>query len=298
MRVDVRTVIIPMAGVEDRFLPATRAIPHALLPVLDTPLIQFALDEARAAGAERIVLVARPDDVALHDYVAGDALALRENERGRVGAAARVEALRRGTDIAFVPQPEPLGVGHAVLQASAHALPGPVAVILPDDLFLGAPALPELVERYQRSGAGHMATVAEVAREAVSGYGVLDPLGGVKGGVVRAVGVAEKPAPEDAPSRLALAGRYVLHPRIFIDLAALRVPRGGRIELTHAIARGIDRLGLQGSLASGRWYDCASPDGLLDAAIALRRHRRRAAHAVGAGETVDRAAVSAQQAAQ
>lgn len=282
MRVDVRTAIIPMAGPSDRFLPATRTVPHALLPVLDTPLIQFALDEARAAGAERIVLVARPDDVALHDYVAGATLVDRLAASGRVGAAARIEAMRLDTDIAFAPQAEPLGLGHAVLQAAPHVLPGPVAVILPDDLFLGEPALPELVERYQRTGAGHMVAIAGVAAEAASRYGVLDPLGRPHDGVMRAVGLVEKPPAGDAPSTLAVAGRYVLHPGIFADLRALRPARGAPVELSHAIARGIDRVGLAGSLASGRWFDCSTPDGLLDAAVALRRHRRRAGLAFAA----------------
>ena len=280
MRVDVRTVIVPMAGDGERFMPATRSVPHALLPVLETPLLQFALDEARAAGAERIVLVAKPDDVALHDYVAGTALGRRAAVAGRAGAVARLEALRLDMDIAFAPQREPLGLGHAVLQAAPHALPGPVAVILPDDLFLGTPALPELVERYQRNGCGHMVSVAEVPRGAASRYGMLDPLGAPRAGTVRAVGLVEKPDPEDAPSRLAVAGRYVLHPRIFGDLAALR-PRCGRpIELTDAIAAGMGRVGLAGSVAAGQWHDCSTPDGLLDAAMALRLHRRAAARTI------------------
>lgn len=274
MRVDVRTAVVPMAGPADRFLPATRSIPHALLPVLDTPMIQFALDEARAAGAERIVLVARSDDVALHDYVAGDALVERLAEAGRVGAAARLEALRLDMDIAFAIQNEPLGLGHALLQAQPHVLPGPVAVILPDDLHLGTSALPELVERYQRSGSGHLVSVSPVARQQVASYGMLDPLGPARDGVVRAVGLVEKPAPEDAPSRLAVTGRYVLHPRIFGDL---RAARGPRVDLSRGIERGIERVGLSGALLSGDWFDCSTPDGLLDAALALRERRRSAA---------------------
>lgn len=280
MRVDVRTVVVPMAGGGERFLPATRTVPHALLPVLDTPLIQFALDEARDAGAERIVLVVRPDDMALHDYVAGDALVERLAASGRTGAAARLEALRLDMDIVFAPQGKPLGLGHAVLQAAPHALPGPVAVILPDDLFLGASALPELVERYQRCGTGHMAAVAEVERADAPRYGVLDPLGTPLGAFVRAVGLVEKPRLGDVPSRYAVAGRYVLHPCIFQDLAAVLPRCGGRIELSDAIARGVRRVGLTGSLASGRWFDCSAPEGLLDAAIALRAHRRTAARRI------------------
>ena len=281
MRVDVRTAIVPVAGRADRFGPATRAVPHALLPVLDTPLIQFAIDEARAAGAERIVLVARPDDLALQDYVAGGVLKERLAATGRIGAVARIEALRLDMDIVFAPQAEPMGLGHAVLQAAPLALPGPVAVILPDDLFLEAPALPELVERYQRSGTGHMVATVEVERERAPRYGILDPMRAPRGGIVRAVGLVEKPSPDDAPSAFAVAGRYVLHPRIFADLSATRARRGG-LELSDAIARGIERVGLAGAIPAGRWLDCSTPDGLLDAALALRQHRRAAARTIAA----------------
>lgn len=265
MHLDIRTVIVPAAGSGARFGLVTRAVPHALLPVLDTPLIQFALDEARAASPERIVVVARPRDAALHDYVA------------QAAEGSEVE-------IVLALQAEPVGVGDAVLSAAAEALPGPVAVILADDLVLDAPCLPALVERYRRSGAGHMVAVAEVDPGAVSSYAVLDPLGRPRGGeVVRAVGIVEKPAPEDAPSRLAVAGRYVLHPRIFADLAgsrgdgrARRLPgEAGRADLTRAIARGIGSTGLAASPIPGRWFDCGTPEGLLDAAVALRRQRQR-----------------------
>ena len=274
MRVDVRSVIVPVAGHGEAFLPATRSVPHALLPVLETPLIQFALDEARSVGAERIVLVSRSDDVALHDYVAGDALVERLSSSGRIGAAARLEALRLDMDIVFAPQREPLGLGHAILQAAPYALPGPVGVILPDDLHLGRPGLSELVDRYQVSAAGHLVSIAPVPSQAVASYGILDPHGLSRDGVVRAVGLVEKPAPEDASSRLAVTGRYVLHPRIFEDLAALR---GRRLDLSRAIDRGMDRVGLSGAFLSSEWFDCATPGGLLDAALALRARRRASA---------------------
>ena len=244
MRLDIRTVIVPAAGLGKSFGPATRTVPHALLPVIDTPLIQFALDEARAAKPERVVVVTRPQDAALHDYVADAA---------------------EGSDVEILlaVQAEPTGLGDAVLAAAALSLPGPVGVVLPDDLILDTPCLPELVERYRRSGAGHMVAVAEVEPGAVSSYAVLDPLERPRGGVMRAVGIVEKPSPEDAPSRLAVAGRYVLHPRIFADLSRLRARHAakptGRVELTRAIAHGIDGIGLAGSPIRGRWFDCGTP---------------------------------------
>lgn len=274
MRVDVRTAIVPLAGSGERFLPASRSVPHALLPVLETPLLQFAVDEARAAGAERIVLVTPPDDAAVRDYVSAEALAERQSVAGRIGAAARIEALRLDMDIVFARQAEPAGLGHAVMQAAPHVLPGPVAVVLPDDLHLGEPALAELVERYQGCAAGHLASVAQVQGPEVRRYGILDPLGSMKGGLVRAVGLEEKPDPWDAPSRLAVTGRYVLHPRVFVDLATLRGPHIG---LSRGIERGLTKVGLMGAATSARWFDCSSAEGMLDAAVALRERRRAAA---------------------
>ena len=283
MRVTTRTAIIPMAGRNDRFLPATRSVPHALLPVLDTPLIQFAIDEAEAAGVERIVFVTSPGNDSIRDYVTGGDAAVQWLDASRgIDGAVRLDSFRSRTDVAFAVQAQPLGLGHAVLQAAPHALPGPVAVILPDDLILGAPCLPELADRYQRSGAGHMVATASVPRESVSHYGILDPMHAARDRSVRAVGVVEKPSPQEAPSLQALVGRYVLHPGIFGDLAALRAAPGARIELTRAIARGIDRVGLSGFVFSGRWFDCGTPDGLLDAAIALRAQRRSVALALAA----------------
>ena len=279
MRVDVRTAVVPLAGQGVGFLPVTRSVPQALLPVLDTPLLQFALDEARAAGAGRIVLVTGPEDAALRDYVAGETLVERLAASGRIGAVARIEALRLEMDIVFATQPRPLGLGDAVLRAAPHVLPGPVAVVLPDDLHLGEPALPELVERYQCSGTGHLVSVAPVGAQDVARYGVLDPLGRPRDRMTRAVGLTEKPVPGDAPSRLAVTGRYVLHPRIFSDLAGVRRRTTG---LSEAIERGIDRVGLMGFETASDWFDCSTPDGLLDAGLALRARRRAAARSLTA----------------
>ena len=283
MHVNVRTAVVPIAGCNVRFLPATRSVAHALLPVLDVPLLQFAMDEAEAAGIERIVFVTSPSDAAVRDYVERRGAPVpRLVVSDAPGAAARIEAREPRMEVAFAVQAEPRGLGHAVLQAAKHALPGPVAVILPDDLFLGTPCLPELVERYQRSGAGHMVATASVPPEVVSSYGIIDPLGGVRDRTLRAVGIVEKPTPEEAPSTFAVAGRYVLHPGIFGDLAGLRARPAARIELTAAIARGIDRVGLSGFLPSGQWFDCGAPEGMLDAAIALRRQRQSATLALAA----------------
>lgn len=250
----VRTAIVPMAGPATRFGPAARAVPLALLPVHDTPLVDLALAEARAAGVERVVLVVAPGSPVVREHVAG--LAAREG----------------APEVVFAEQPMPMGVGDAVLRASAHALPGPVAVILPDDVVLGVPALPEMVERYQRCSAGYMVGVGEVPISRVSRHGVIDPMDPAdRGGVIRAVGLVWKPTPEEAPSRLAVAGRYILHPGVFVALAKRRAKDQGPFGLDRKIDAAIDTAGLAASLLSGDWHDCSTPDGLLEAGIAHRR---------------------------
>jgi len=263
----VRTAIFPVAGLGTRFLPATKATPKELLPVIDTPLIQYAIDEAQAAGIERMVFVSHPSKAAIERYVMDDA-ALRASlrEKGKEDLAAAL--CPRADDAIFTMQDEPLGLGHAVLCARDHVLPGPVAVILPDDLILGTPCLPEMVEAYGDAGAGHMVATMTVPRGEVSKYGILD---GAKtaGRVTRARGMVEKPAPEAAPSREAVVGRYVLDPSIFDALATQTPGAGGEIQLTDAIARGAGRLGLAGFRFGGVRFDCGSKAGMLRATLHL-----------------------------
>ena len=164
----VRTAIFPVAGLGTRFLPATKTTPKELLPVLDTPLIQYAIDEARNAGVERLVFVSHPSKAAIERHVMDDK-ALRETLQAR-GKSAVAEKLRANSfgsedDVVFVMQDEPLGLGHAVLCARNHVLPGPVAVLLPDDLILGPKGcLGEMIEAYGRISAGHLVATAEVPR--------------------------------------------------------------------------------------------------------------------------------------
>lgn len=269
----VRTAIFPVAGLGTRFMPATKAVPKELLPVVDTPLIQFAIDEAVAAGVERLIFVSHPDKGAIERHVRADRdLARTLRARGKAGLADMVAGGAFDADQAdavFTMQPEPLGLGHAVLCAAPHVLPGPVAVILPDDLILGRPGcLSEMVAAYPRVGAGHLVATMEVARAEVSKYGVLD-VTGRDGRVIGARGMVEKPAPDAAPSTAAVVGRYVLDASIFADLATQEPGAGGEIQLTDAIARGATRLGLAGYRFSGARYDCGSKAGMLAATIAV-----------------------------
>ncbi|MDU8912104.1 UTP--glucose-1-phosphate uridylyltransferase [Aestuariicoccus sp. MJ-SS9] len=268
----VRTAIFPVAGMGTRFLPATKATPKELLPVLDRPLIQFAIDEARAAGVERMIFVSHPDKGAIERYVRADedlCATLRERGKHKLAAELDDHAIDPSQeDVRFVMQPEPLGLGHAVLCAAEDALPGPVAVILPDDLILGGRgALAEMIEAYSFMNRAHLVATMEVADEDVSKYGILS-VTGRNGPVLMADGMVEKPAPEDAPSRQAVVGRYVLDASIFDDLRGLPPGAGGEIQLTDAIAKGLERVTLGGFRFSGQRYDCGSKPGMLQATLA------------------------------
>nr|WP_236549682.1 UTP--glucose-1-phosphate uridylyltransferase [Profundibacterium mesophilum] len=267
----MRTAIFPVAGLGTRFLPATKATPKELLPVIDTPLIQFAIDEARAAGVERMIFVSHPSKSAIERHVKQDAdLAATLRARGKNRIANRLDAAALSDDecdVIFVMQEEPLGLGHAVNCARDHVLPGAVAVILPDDLILGGEGcLSEMIAAYERSDAGHMVAAMDVAREAVSSYGILD-VTEVNGALIKARGMVEKPDPETAPSNKAVVGRYVLDGSIFDDLDGLDAGAGGEIQLTDAIAAGIERVGLVGFAFSGLRFDCGSKQGMLAATL-------------------------------
>lgn len=273
MKLRVRTAIFPVAGMGTRFLPATKATPKELLPVIDTPLIQYAIDEARDAGIERMVFVSHPSKSAIERHVMDDAeLRATLSERGKAPLADELK--RRAfspveDDVIFTMQDEPLGLGHAVLCARDHALPGPVAVLLPDDLILGQKGcLAEMIEAYRSADCGHLVATMRVPLEETSKYGILS-VRGECGVVIQADGMVEKPAPEDAPSRDAVVGRYVLDGSIFDDLASQTPGAGGEIQLTDAIARGAQRIGLAGFRFSGTRFDCGSKAGMLSATLHL-----------------------------
>ncbi len=273
MSTKVRTAIFPVAGLGTRFLPATKATPKELLPVIDTPLIQYAIDEVRAAGIERMVFVSHPSKAAIERHVMDDKR-LREElaARGKAGLADSLQETSLcpvDDDVLFTMQPEPLGLGHAVLCARRYVLPGPVAVVLPDDLILGVPgALSEMVDGYAAGGVGHMVATMTVPQEETHKYGILS-VTGRSNSVLLADGMVEKPAVEEAPSRHAVVGRYVLDASIFDDLENTAPGAGGEIQLTDAIARGGARLGLGGFEFSGRRFDCGSKAGMLEATLHL-----------------------------
>ena len=276
----VRTAIFPVAGLGTRFLPATKATPKELLPVLDTPLIQYAVDEARAAGVERMVFVSHKSKPAIERHIMDD-LRLRRSleERGKETIADQLKEAALcpdADDVVFTFQDEPKGLGHAVMCASDHVLDGPVAVILPDDLILGAPCLSEMAESYD---GGHMVATMTVGKSDVSKYGVLDILS-QEGRITRARSMVEKPAPEDAPSRNAVIGRYILDPDIFDALATQTPGAGGEIQLTDAIAKEAAKRPISGFRFSGTRFDCGSKAGMLEATLHLASNDPELAHVV------------------
>lgn len=266
----VRTAIFPVAGLGTRFLPATKATPKELLPVIDTPLIQYAIDEARDAGIERMVFVSHPSKAAIERHVMDDARLTKElKARGKVKIADEITdaAFCSDTDdVVFTMQHQPLGLGHAVLCARDHVLPGPVAVILPDDLILGKGCIGEMIEAYEEAGRGHLVATMPVPADETDKYGILSVVS-QNNALLRANGMVEKPKSEVAPSRDAVVGRYVLDASIFDMLETQNPGAGNEIQLTDAIARGVSTVGLSGLRFSGERFDCGSKSGMLQAIL-------------------------------
>jgi UTP--glucose-1-phosphate uridylyltransferase len=261
-----RTAILPVAGLGTRFLPATKAVPKELLPVFDTPLLQFAIDEAVAAGIERLVLVSHPDKRGLRRYLEEDADlagALRRSGKTALAEALERTGVRDGIETRFAWQERPLGLGHAVLCAVGEVLDGPVAVLLPDDLIVPG-CLADMVAAYDADRAGLMIAAAEVQRIEIGRYGAFR-VAAQEGNRLSATGLVEKPDPRTAPSCFAAVGRYILPPEIFGALAVTSPGSGGEVQLTDAIDALVETQGLEGYLYDGHRFDCGAPEGLLAA---------------------------------
>lgn len=270
-------VVLPVAGRGTRLLPMTKSVPKELLPVYDKPVLQFAIQEALAAGARRLVFVTHASKPAIADYLRRDKDlmdVLEEDGKAKLVRALDAVALGPDVEVVLVEQAEPLGLGHAVLMAADHAGDAPFGVILPDDVILGTPCLPEMLADHT---GGHMIAAMEVAAGDVSKYGIFRPMAEASlGNLIRAEALVEKPQPEDAPSRLAAVGRYILDPCIFDALRKLSPGAGGEYQLTDAIAADAPRIGLTGRRFSGERFDCGSHDGLLAAANARAAERQSA----------------------
>ena len=271
----VTKAIFPVAGLGTRFLPATKSIPKEIMSLVDRPLIQYAIDEAREAGITEFIFVTSRGKGALEDYF--DGAPVLEETLKRKNKLDLLETLKQ-TDmpsgsIAYVRQREARGLGHAVW--CARRLIGsnePFAVILPDDVIASKTScLGEMVEMYNTVGGNIVATM-EVPKSQISSYGVIDPKDGI-GRLIQAKGMVEKPDADDAPSNLAVIGRYILTPSVLTTLETQRAGAGGEIQLTDAIKAEIDQSGVYGFKFDGRRFDCGSKAGYLQATVAFALER-------------------------
>lgn len=263
----IRTAVIPAAGLGTRFLPTTKAVPKELIPLLDQPLIQYGVEEAVEAGVERVVIVTSPGKEALERYFSPDPeLERRLTDSGDAERARQINKVASLAEFSYVIQEEPRGLGHAVLTAKDAVGQEPFMVILPDDVIWPASdAAPRMMEVYDRFDSAVVA-VEEVPLEAVGAYGVVDPEV-MDDRVCRVRGLVEKPAPNEAPSRLAIVGRYILPPEIFDCLE--RTPPGakGEIQLTDGMALLLEDQAMYAYQFDGTRYDGGTPLGLLKASL-------------------------------
>lgn len=267
----ITKAVFPVAGLGTRFLSATKSIPKEIMTLVDRPLIQYAIDEARAAGIKEFIFVTARGKSALEDYF--DHSPELESELRKKGKTDLLETLKDTNmdsgAIAYVRQNRALGLGHAVWCARRLIGDEPFAVLLPDDVIAGErPCLQQMVEAHAETG-GCMVAALEVAPARTSSYGILD-IGEDMGGIVRARGLVEKPKPEDAPSNLAVIGRYILTPKVLTNLNRMKQGAGGEIQLTDAIAEEVDsKAGVYGLRFHGRRFDCGSKIGFLQATVAF-----------------------------
>ncbi|MCC7427978.1 MAG: UTP--glucose-1-phosphate uridylyltransferase GalU [Alphaproteobacteria bacterium] len=270
----LRKAVLPVAGLGTRFLPATKALAKEMLPVVDKPLIQYAIEEARAAGIELFCMITGRGKTALveHFDIAYELeTTLRERGKPDLLDQLRGTAMPPGS-IVSVRQQVPLGLGHAIWCARAFVGDEPFAILLPDDLILSeTPCLKQLAEVYHETG-GNVVAALEVPRAQVSRYGILD-VAEDKGRVVVARGMVEKPAVAAAPSNLAIIGRYILTPEVFTHLARFEKGAGGEIQLTDAIAKTIGSVPFHGVRFEGRRFDCGDKLGYLEAHVAFALKR-------------------------
>jgi UTP--glucose-1-phosphate uridylyltransferase len=270
MSSNLKVAVFPVAGLGTRFLPATKAQPKEMLPVVDKPLIQYAVEEAYAAGIRHMVFITGRSKRAIEDHF--DTAYELENELEAAGKQSLLELLRsvRMDDMHFsyVRQHRMLGLGHAVLCAEHVVGSKPFAVLLADDLMVGTPpVLSQMSEQFARLGRSVLA-VQEVPREHTRRYGIVagKPL---EERITQIERIVEKPAPEDAPSRIGVAGRYILTPSIFNHLRQLGSGAGGEIQLTDGIARLMADEAVYAYQYQGKRYDCGSKEGFLEATVEL-----------------------------
>ncbi|WP_106205374.1 UTP--glucose-1-phosphate uridylyltransferase GalU [Aliiruegeria haliotis] len=271
MQRKVTKAVFPVAGLGTRFLPATKSVPKEIMTLVDRPLIQYAIDEARAAGIKEFIFVTSRGKSALEDYF--DAAPELESALRRKGKDDLLKALEQTNmdsgAIAYIRQHQALGLGHAVWCARRLIGDEPFAVMLPDDVIAGEkPCLQQMVEAYEETG-GCMVAAMEVPHEKASAYGILDVKEDM-GQMVSVNGMVEKPKADEAPSNLAVIGRYILTPQVMHNLSKMRAGTGGEIQLTDAIAEEIEGgRDVYGYRFRGQRFDCGSKAGFLQATVAF-----------------------------
>ncbi|CAA9488089.1 MAG: UTP--glucose-1-phosphate uridylyltransferase [uncultured Sphingomonas sp.] len=268
----LRKAVFPVAGLGTRLLPATKTMPKEMLTVIDRPLIQYAVDEAREAGIEQLVFVTGRGKSSLVDYF--DVSFELESTMRKKGKSLEALELSRADfgELISVRQQQPLGLGHAVWCARHVVGDEPFAVLLPDDLMAGTPgALAQMVEAYNRVG-GNIVCAEEVAREKTGSYGIVTP-GATNGNLTEVRGMVEKPAPDVAPSRLGVIGRYILQPEVMSVLDQQEPGAGGEIQLTDAMAKLIGQQPFHAVKVDAVRHDCGDKTGYVLATLALALER-------------------------
>lgn len=271
----VRKAVLPVAGLGTRFLPATKAVPKEMLPVVDKPVVQYAVEEAREAGIEQFVFVTGRGKTVIsdhfdHAYELESQLAAREKNDI---LNSLLEMLPPTGSVGFVRQQNPLGLGHAVWCARHFIGDDPFAVLLPDDLMVGTPgSIAQMVEAYNRVGGGCIVAAEEKPRDETKRYGVVDP-GAKNGNATEVKALVEKPDPDKAPSNLCIIGRYILQPEIFTILDRQERGAGNEIQLTDAMAKLIGQMPFHAVETNCQRFDCGDKVGFLHANIAVGLQR-------------------------
>jgi len=270
----LRKAVLPVAGLGTRFLPATKALAKEMLPVVDKPLIQYAVEEARAAGIEQFCMVTGRGKTSLIDHFdVSYELEATLLERGKTDLLQMLNDMSvEPGSIATVRQQVPLGLGHAIWCARAFIGDDPFAILLPDDLVLAdKPCLAQLADLYHETG-GNVVAIEEVPHEMTNRYGILK-IGRDDGRTVEVTGLVEKPAPSEAPSNLSIIGRYVLLPEVVTHLSRMERGAGNEVQLTDGMAKMIGHTPFHGLRFEGRRFDCGDKVGFLEAQIAFALKR-------------------------
>lgn len=271
----IKKAIFPVGGLGTRFLPATKAIPKEMLPVATKPLIQYAFEEAVEAGIEELIFVTGRNKNAINNHFDNafelQSVLIRDSKKDILSEVK--DWIPRSGQIAFIPQKDPKGLGHAVWCARNFIGDEPFAVLLADEMVLNQKqgALSQMVDAYEKVG-GNIVAVAEVPKDQTNKYGILDPES-TDGNIIKAKGMIEKPAPEVAPSNLSLTGRYILQPDIFPLLEQGNVTQGGEIQLTDSMCEMLKTSDFHGVKFEGKRFDCGNRVGFLEANIAYALER-------------------------